>query len=295
MFLGAILLLAMLPAQGSDQWAKTFHVEGPARLRVTTGDAHIHVTGGEGSAIDARVTTQHWKIGGDGIQIIDRQNGNEVEIEIRFPRRWMEIGFNNRRVDVELKVPREISLNLMTGDGNIDLRGIEGAVTLRTGDGQLELDDVSGTVRADTGDGAVRLNRARGDLTLETGDGKIDVTEADGALRVQTGDGPVRVSGRFDVLEVKTGDGRVEAVAQPGSKMTSAWTLRTGDGGLTMRIPTELSADVDLHTGDGEIELGVPVTVEGKTDKRNVRGKLNGGGQLLTIKTGDGSIRLERN
>ena len=45
---------------------------------------------------------------------------------------------------------------------------------------------------------------------------------------------------------------------------------------------------------DGHIDLDLPVTVEGKLGSNTVRGKLNGGGSLLAIKTGDGSIRLEK-
>jgi hypothetical protein len=51
---------------------------------------------------------------------------------------------------------------------------------------------------------------------------------------------------------------------------------------------------VDLHTGDGHIDLDLPVTTEGKIRENEVRGKLNGGGNLLVIHTGDGSIRLRR-
>ena len=82
--------------------------------------------------------------------------------------------------------------------------------------------------------------------------------------------------------------------AERGSTMGNGWDLRTSDGSVALRIPAELAADVDLHTGDGHIDLEVPVTVEGKLGGNNVRGKMNGGGPLLAIKTSDGSIRLEK-
>jgi DUF4097 and DUF4098 domain-containing protein YvlB len=294
MLLAVMMVLALMPGADSDQWSKSYKVEGPSRLRVETGDANIHITSVEGGSIEAHVTTQNMKIGGDGIQIIDRQNGNDVSIEVKFPRHWLQMNFRSRRVDIDLTVPRHIGLDLRTGDGNIEIRGVEGNSALKSGDGRIVIEDVEGTFRAESGDGGVNLKRTHGDFSLQSGDGKIDVEDFDGALHVQTGDGPVRVSGRFDVLEVKTGDGRVEAVAQRGSKLASDWTLRTGDGGLTVRLPGELAADLDLHTGDGQIDLGFPVTIQGRADKKTIRGKLNEGGRLLTIQTGDGSIRLER-
>ncbi|HMG36954.1 MAG TPA: DUF4097 family beta strand repeat-containing protein [Blastocatellia bacterium] len=292
MLLTMMLFLGLAPTSSPDQWSKSYTVDGPPTLRVETGDGNVHVRPSEGGTIEARVTTENWKIGGDGIQIVDRQNGNEVEISIKFPRRWFSLEFHRRRVDVELIVPRHLTLKLRTGDGNVDARGISGDLQLWTGDGKIELEDLDGKIRAETGDGGVYMSRAKGDVYLHSGDGKIEVIDHDGALKVETGDGPVRVSGRFDSLAVKTGDGRVEAVAQSGSRLLSDWTVRTGDGGLTMKVAEDLAADVDLHTGDGKIELGIPVNVIGKTDNKSLKGKLNSGGKLLTLQSGDGSIRL---
>jgi DUF4097 and DUF4098 domain-containing protein YvlB len=292
MLLALILLLTPITAQ-SDQWSKDFKVDGTPRVRVATGDAHVRITAADTNTIQARITTRNWKIGGDGIQILDRQNGDEIELEVRYPKRWTMFDTGNRRVDIELRVPRLASLNIKTGDGNIDLNGVAGDVDLQTGDGRLEITDVQGTVRANTGDGPVKLIGGKGEITLQTGDGRIEVEGFDGTLRVETGDGRVRVSGRFDVLEVKTGDGGVEAIALNGSRMLSDWSIRTGDGGLTMRVPPDLAADVELHTNDGNIDLGLPVTISGRTGKHEIKGQLNGGGKLLSLKTGDGSIKID--
>ena len=59
-------------------------------------------------------------------------------------------------------------------------------------------------------------------------------------------------------------------------------------------FPPTSSADVDLHTSDGHIDLEMPVTTEGKIRQNEIHGKLNGGGSLLTIRTGDGSIHLRK-
>ncbi len=55
-----------------------------------------------------------------------------------------------------------------------------------------------------------------------------------------------------------------------------------------------MAADVDLHTSDGHIDLDMPVTTAGKIRENEVRGKLNGGGSMLSIRTGDGSIHLRK-
>src|SRR2546421_11371526 len=94
----------------------------------------------------------------------------------------------------------------------------------------------------------------------------------------------------FDSLDASTGDGRIEIRALTGSTMASSWDLHAGDGSIKLELPENFAADVDLHTGDGHISLDMPVTVEGRLGGNNIHGKLNGGGSLMTILTGDGTI-----
>src|SRR5262245_51707862 len=290
-----MVVLSVLPAGSSDEWKKTYKLERTPRIRVETSDANIRVTAGNGDAVDVRVTTQGWTIGGDGINIVDRQNGDQIDIEVRFPHHNFQLSWRNKRVDIEIKVPSNAELDLHTGDGNVDVQGVNGSILLRTGDGNLKLWDLQGKLKAETGDGNIDMQNVRGDLTLHTGDGRIDVVGVDGALRAETGDGRVRIAGRFDVLDVKTGDGGIDAVANEGSRLETNWRLNTGDGNLTLRVPATIAADVELHTSDGTIDFNLPVTISGRAGKTELRGQINGGGKLLSLRTGDGSIRLEKN
>jgi Putative adhesin len=258
---GFVCAWAALPAR-ADEWSKTYTLSGKPDLRVDTSDANIHVSTWDQNTIEAKVTTMRYKIGDDGIRIEEHQTGNQVEIDVRYPHNhgitvdWGNHG--SHRVDIEVRMPREGRVDLHTGDGKIELGNFKGEMQLRSGDGSQELDGV------------------------------------DGKLRALTGDGHIRANGRFDELDLKTGDGHVEARATAGSALATGWRLESGDGTVTLEVPENLAADVDLHTGDGHIDLDVPVTTEGKIREGEVRGKLNGGGNLLVIHTGDGSIRLRK-
>ncbi len=259
MLAGFVSSWAALPAQ-ADDWSKTYTLTGKPDLRVETSDANIHVSTWDQNTIEAKVTTTRYKIGGDGIRIEEHQTGDLVEIDVRFPHLHFGINISGvtHRVDIEIHMPREGRVNLHTGDGKIELGNFKGEMQLRSGDGSQEIESV------------------------------------DGKLRATTGDGHIRASGRFDELELKTGDGRVDARAAAGSALGTGWRLESGDGTVTLEVPENLAADVDLHTGDGHIDLDMPVTTEGKIRENEVRGKLNGGGNLLLIHTGDGSIRLRK-
>jgi DUF4097 and DUF4098 domain-containing protein YvlB len=256
----AVLILglaAALPAS-ADEWSKTYTLSGKPDLHIETSDANIRVTTWDQNTIEAKVITTRYKIGEGGIRIDEHQNGDSVEIGVRYPHHTVTVEWGQHRVDIVIQMPREGRVNLRTGDGKIDLAGFKGEMDLHSGDGSENLEDI------------------------------------DGKLRASTGDGHITAHGRFDELELKTGDGHVEVRAASGSSLAAGWRLETGDGNVSLEVPGDLAADVDLHTSDGHIDLDIPVTTEGKLREGEVHGKLNGGGSSLTIRTGDGSIRLRK-
>src|SRR5271154_3998711 len=277
MIFAGIGLAASATTVRADQWTKTYQVNGRANLRVTTGDGDVVVTGADQPRIDARVTANGWKIGPNDVQIIESQSGNSVSIEVKVPHWGFSIfGGNHKSLRVDVSVPRELDLDVRTSDGNITAQG------------------VSGKIQFDTGDGNVTAGNIKGDIRIHTGDGHIEGHNFDGSLDADTGDGNLRIDGRFDALALKTGDGSIEAQVGSGSKLANSWNLHSGDGHITLRVPSDLNAMLDAHTGDGSITLDIPIQVSGSLSHSSVRGKLNAGGPTLAISSGDGSIHIEK-
>lgn len=268
---------ASVPAAHADDWSKTYTISGRADLHVQTDDGDVSITSADQKDVYAHVTTSRYKIGPDDVRVEESQNGDTVNITVKLPHfNWGFWGSHGGRVKVELRVPRDLNLDVRTGDGNVTA------------------DPVSGHVRIDTGDGNINATGIKGDIFMHTGDGHIEASNLDGTLKVDTGDGHVTVGGRFDALDLHTGDGNIDASATNGSKVAGGWTLHSGDGRIDLRVPSDLSADLDAHTGDGSITLDFPITVSGSLSHSSVRGKLNGGGGQLKITSGDGSIHLEK-
>src|SRR5262245_3791379 len=91
-----------LPAR-PDEWSKTFNLSGRPDLRVETSDANIRVSTWDQNTIEARVTTSRYKIGEGGIRVEDRQNGDSVEIDVRYPHtHGLTFDWGNHRVDIEI-------------------------------------------------------------------------------------------------------------------------------------------------------------------------------------------------
>jgi DUF4097 and DUF4098 domain-containing protein YvlB len=208
----------------------------------------------------------------------------ETDSQIRIEPRWPErrhglllFGGSSSSVSMTVSLPRHLNVDARTGDGAIDASDLAGRIELRTGDG------------------SIRMQRIDGDITVSTGDGAVTARDLSGTVVVNTGDGSVNINGRFNALRAHTGDGAIAIDARAGSRVEREWTLTAGDGSLTVRVPPDFNADVDARTGDGAIDTsGVRLTRPGDDQRRRnrVRGRLGTGGERVTLRTGDGSIRI---
>ena len=272
----ALAALAGLVAPArADVWSKSFPLTGKPQLTLHAGDGTVTILARDQNQIDAHVTTTGWRIGSQ-VKIDEQQTGNAVEITIRVPHFNFNFFPRERSIHVELDVPRHADLNIYSGDGAISC------------------DPVSGTIVLDSGDGAISAQGLSGTLRLHSGDGSIQALGLDGSVDASSGDGRIVVHGRFDSLDLHSGDGSIEAEASPGSKIATSWSVHTGDGSIHLLLPADFAADLDAHTGDGRITLDFPVTVSGALNRSAVRGKLNGGGGQLLLRSGDGSIHIEK-
>jgi len=288
--LGALLLT---PAR-AEEVVKTFTVSGRAQVHVDTNDGSVKLVTGDSKQVEFHVQYQGYELDKD-LHVDAKQNGDTVELTARLGNHWgISWGHNSRSLRIEVRMPRGADAQINTGDGSVESSALEGNLKIHTGDGSVRTAQISGSLDIDTGDGSITVEGAKGAIRLRTGDGHIEARGLDGTLEATSGDGHITIAGRFDGLSIKTGDGSINAQANPGSKLASSWSVHTGDGSVDFALPGDLKADIDASTRDGHISMGIPVTVHGTFSKSQIHGKMNGGGQALSISTGDGSIRLSK-
>jgi hypothetical protein len=252
-----LAVLAVCPIIAhAGEWAHNYPVNGKPELVVDTNDADVEITVGAAQQVEARVITHGLKINND-LKITDTQNGNRVELQLHESKHVC-FGFCSYGVRLELRVPREADLNIHTGDGNI------------------------------------RVDAVKGNLQLETGDGDVRLSDIEGILRTDTHDGNINVRGKLDVLDLRTGDGDIEAEVSALSAPQPGWMLRSGDGNITLRLPSDFRADIDAHTGDGRLDMDFPIATSVAGRENSIEGKINGGGIAVELRTGDGDIHVSK-
>jgi hypothetical protein len=265
---------------------KRFTVNGPAELTLRTFDGSIRLKSWDRSEVLVEIERRGPdEKSTEALVVNATQDGNRIVVDAPEPRERREVihlgSWQSPSVNVIVTSPRQVT------------------VEARTGDGSISADDLSGTVGLHSGDGSVQARRVEGSLRVRTGDGSIDVSDASGRVEADSGDGSIELAGRFEALDVRTGDGAVRLDVLDGSTLKTDWSVNTGDGSITVRLPRNLDAELDAHTGDGGVHAnGLPVTAERSTDdngqRDSLRAQIGKGGRTLRLRSGDGSIDISR-
>jgi DUF4097 and DUF4098 domain-containing protein YvlB len=312
-----LLLLSFLatwPAEAAIEgsFQRTLKVTGPVDLDINTGSGSITVRIGSSDSVEVtghiRATEWFSSSARDRVRRLEQnppiqQSGNSIRIgHIEDPdlRRNISISY-------DVVVPAETQLKSETGSGSQTIDGIRGESEVHSGSGSLKVSNTGTRVRAETGSGSITLEHIGGNVRAKTGSGSIHATEiaggfegntgsgsihleqtAPGAVRVETGSGDMELRGVRGSLEARAGSGSVRADGDP----RGGWLVHTGAGRVRLEIPSEAAFDLDARTSSGSISLQHPVTIQGRIGRKEVHGRVRGGGVQVDVQTGSGDIEI---
>jgi putative adhesin len=128
-------------------------------------------------------------------------------------------------------------------------------------------------------------------LDLQTVNGGVEVSNVDATLVATTTNGGVNGKNLVGRVEASTTNGGIvldlAAIREGGVK------AETVNGSVQIRLPPDAKADIVAHCVNGGIsvqELKIDQTSE--RSRRNLEGRLNGGGPKIEIDTTNGGIRI---
>ena len=281
--LAALLTAASLPAQekvdrriaiASDASIRIWNLAGITRIIGWDRDS-IAVTG------TAPLGAFYMGGAGRGAKLgVERPEGSKgdlpASLEIRVPR--------NARLWIK-SASASVEASGLTGelecasvDGAVRVEGSLRLVVAESMEGSLSVYGPMSVVRLKGGGGTITLRGARGDLMATTVGGAILLTDA--ALRrayLETVSGPVAYDGTVAAR------GTLEVI--------------THSGDVTLRLPTEISAEFELSSFDGAILYGLSGKGKGKGEPAPQVGKpmaftTGGGDARVTVRSFRGEIRV---
>ena len=302
---------AFATSEGTFQ--RTLQVNGAVNLDIATGSGNVQVRTGSGNQVQiiGRVRAGSWMDENSEEKVKKivanppiQQSGNDIRVghiddpELR----------RNVSISYEVVVPENTQLHSRTGSGDQEIEGVHGLVEIGSGSGTLKASDIGDSVRAETGSGGIEVRDVKGNLHAKTGSGNIHASEIAGGFEGDTGSGSIALnqtargsvhahtgSGGLELyltrgsLDAQTGSGTIHVEGDP----TGAWTLHTGSGSVHLKLASEASFDLNARTSSGSLSIDEPITVQGNIGKKEIHGKVHGGGVPINIETGSGDIRIQ--
>jgi Toastrack DUF4097 len=314
--IGLVLLLCLqaLPlfAAAEGNFQRTLSVNGHVDLDVNSGSGSITVRTGpaEKVEISGHIRVSDWFDSSAQQKVKELENNPPVQQSGNSIHIGHISDFSLRRnvtINYDIVVPQDTELKSHAGSGSQTIDGIRGPVDcdagsgslkasnigstvhVETGSGDILLEHIKGNVRAHAGSGSIRADDVSGGFEANTGSGRINLTQsAPGAVRAETGSGGMELRGVRGSLEARAGSGGISAEGQP----TGGWMIHSGSGGIKVHFPTDAAFDLKARTSSGSISVDHPVTVQGQIGRKEIRGKVRGGGVPVEVETGSGNIQI---
>jgi hypothetical protein len=255
-------------AEQSAHFQKTFNIAPGGTLDVDNYKGTIHIASSDTNQVTVDVN-KHFE-GSDAdrkwwmenVQVNFRNENNRVAVEVKYPQWnctfcWVGRDYT-AAVELEIRVPRQINVQLESYKPDIRVAGIQGDIRVKSYKSPIEIADTTGAVRIDTYKETVKLRN-------------------------------VNVRGSLEIKSYKA-DAEIDA-----RSLGESVTLENEKGSIVLRVPANAGMDVDYDgSRHASFSSDFPMTSQTGSFDSSFRGKVNQGGARVRLRTVKGSISLEK-
>lgn len=205
---------------------------------------------------------------------------------------------NNRQssATIEVQVPVGTRVTAGTVSGLIEVRGTQAEVIAKSVSGRVDVRGARDRVDAETVSGTLDLRDVQGRITIEGVSADIDIEDAVGDVSAETVSGSVRIRrSRLSGLRAEAVSG---TIAYEGNlDANGSYRMNTHSGSITLALPADVGARLELETFSGRITSDFPLTLQpGQATGRGRRMEftLGSGGARVTAGAFSGNITIRR-
>lgn len=315
------LLTMMFPFYGFNQddrnptIVKTFDMDQPGTLNATSSGGGVVVEShNQKNVVVQAYVRKNGKVLSpsepslkDVLEDFDlriEKNGSVITAEVERKGHfnlWRNVG-----VSLTILVPREMSCNVSSSGGGLQINGVAGTHSFSSSGGGVHLENVSGSTKAKSSGGNVKAVNQKGDVQLSSSGGGVSLDGATGNVYARSSGGGVHltnINGNVDAgssggeVSVSAESGSVKATSSGGSvkvdisRLSGELHLHSSGGGIdaVIRNGDKLGMDLDLSSDRVNIDLH---NFSGKSEKNRVTGKMNNGGIPVYMHASGGSVNV---
>jgi Putative adhesin len=290
----ALIFASTLCYAAEPEFNRSLTVNGNLTFSVCSTSGSIHVAGVDGNKveIDAKLHNSTWHTtgtSGDMKEIVANppihQTGNEIKVGDADTCGGAKA--HNIDIDYEITIPKNSTVEAVTGPGSVKVENIAGFVHAAAGGGSIVATNIGPDSKLATRAGTIDITGAHGDLMAVTESGNLTVgnstvTEA----RLHTGSGSITTTNLHGGMRINSGTGNLTIGGSPNSD----WKLETGSGNIQIHIDQGAKFLLDVETGSGTIDSIFASPLSGHITNGVMKGPVNGGGPTVQVYTGSGNI-----
>lgn len=324
-FVTAALVAYAVPAAAQERIDEAFASDATGTVEIANVAGTVTVTAWDRNEIRVTGTL------GRGTERLELDRGRQnTEIRVIIPRNARNV----RGSDLHIRVPAGKQVAVTTVSADIEVEGVQGAVSARATSGDVAVSGRPASVRATSTSGDVTVDvttAGRVAATATSGDVRVSGSVADGVsaesvsgdvvvtastpeIRAKSVSGDVGLEGARGRVSASTvsGDARIvggqlqyasfESVSGDllyEGDLTSgaAFDLESHSGNITLVLPRGVGADFEVQTFSGDIQSQFGGEVR-RTSRygpgSELRLSTGGSGGILRIQTFSGTVKLQR-
>ncbi|MGC2245244.1 MAG: DUF4097 family beta strand repeat-containing protein [Terriglobales bacterium] len=250
-----------------------FNVGPNANISVDTQYGAISVKPGTSSQVVVTAISQS-----DRTEVDNQQRGNRIEIASHL---LAGADSQTGRVDYELVIPPDATLNLRSSTGPLSAENLRGDLTFEGTDAVVNVRNVS--------NGHVHVTTMRGPITLsDVSNGFIEISSISGTVRMKSVTGPF--------VRASCGRGAIFYDGDFGSGGDYKFTTHSGD--IEAVVPANTSADFSAHSMLGRVHNGLDLIPQHYRypleQGRSFVGTVGQAASKVVLRSFSGKIRLKQ-
>ena len=270
-----VFLMPAICLQAADRIEKTFPVAKNASLILTNYTGTISVKGWQNSEVKV-VCTKH----SQNVEIDTESTPSKVKVTTHVLDKLAAA--DKARVDYQVYVPEEATLEIVNNMGTVDVENIKGAVKVDVFEAVVKIAGVQGGVQATSLGSKLTISESTGPIQTTTVSGDIAFSKLDSnSVTANSTLGNISYQGDF----VRLGNYR----------------FSTNEGVILVQCPEQASVEWNARTVKGKIRSNLPIRSKnhapssaGIAGKQSLFGTLNQGDANVTLSTFSGEININR-
>ena len=270
-----VFLMPVICLQAADRIEKIFPVSKNASLILTNYTGTISVKGWQNSEVKV-VCTKH----SQNVEIDTESTPSKVKVTTHVLDKLAAA--DKARVDYQVYVPEEATLEIVNNMGTVDVENIKGAVKVDVFEAVVKIAGVQGGVQATSLGSKLTISESAGPIQTTTVSGDIAFSKLDSnSVTANSTLGNISYQGDF----VRLGNYR----------------FSTNEGVILVQCPEQASVEWNARTVKGKIRSNLPIRSKnhapssaGIAGKQSLFGTLNQGDANVTLSTFSGEININR-